>query len=161
MAEIVLKSGEIVLIDEADLGLLSDHEWRFCPRSYVYSELYLNGRRARLKMHRLILSAPDGLVVDHKNHNPLDNRRSNLRLCTQRQNTFNRRLYKSNTSGYKGVTWDADRLRWTAHIKYDSSAHKRLGRFKDPVQAAIAYDEAAKKYHGEFAVLNFPNGATA
>jgi len=110
-----------------------------------------------LPMHRQILKVPEGLLVDHINQNGLVNRKANLRPATAAQNIINRAKYKNRNYGskYKGVVWNRRYKYWQAQIKAN---HKLmyLGTFKDEVQAAKAYDEAAKKYHNEFATLNFP-----
>jgi hypothetical protein len=110
-----------------------------------------------ISLHREIMNAPAGLLVDHFNGNTFDNRRANLRLATHAQNTHNRQKTKIKTSSkFIGVCFDKSRGKWTAHIAYENK-HLNLGRFKDEVEAAKVYDEAAKKYHKEFARLNFPN----
>jgi hypothetical protein len=117
--------------------------------------------KARIvSLHREIMNNPDGLLVDHANGDGLDNRRTNLRLATHSQNQFNKRKTKSKTSSrFIGVYFEKRKNRWMARIHYHG---KRiwLGSFKSEFDAAKAYDAAAKKYHGEFARLNFPEAAT-
>ena len=95
----------------------------------------------------------DGFVIDHINHNGLDNRKANLRLATFAQNARNSRM-RRNRSGYKGVCFANDRGKYRAVIWHDNT-RIHLGYFNSPISAALEYDRAAKKYHGEFAVLNF------
>jgi hypothetical protein len=102
-------------------------------------------------MHRVILNAPKGLMVDHINHDTLDNRKENLRIVTNQQNTFNQKL-KNHSSKYKGVTWNSNSEKWCARIRHNKPIY--LGLFKDEKEAGMAYNEGAKKYFGEFALLN-------
>lgn len=105
---------------------------------------------------RIILGAGPGQYVDHVNHNPLDNRRANLRLCSYEQNCWNTRPIGS--SGYKGVCRTVTKtgsVRWRSQIQARGTLY-RLGVYGTAEEAAKAYDEGAKRYHGEFAFLNFP-----
>jgi len=95
----------------------------------------------------------DGYVIDHINRNGLDNRRSNLRFATIAQNAWNSRRRK-NRSGYKGVWYAKDKGRFRAAI-WHNNKREYLGYFNSKIDAALEYDRAAKKYHGDFASLNF------
>lgn len=107
-------------------------------------------------MHRIIADTPCELICDHVNHDGLDNRKQNLRNCTTLQNSRNQRSRKYTTSKYKGVCFNKNRKKWNVKIQIDGSS-KHLGYFTDEIDAARAYDEAAKKYYGEFACLNISN----
>jgi len=113
-------------------------------------------KRKTIMMHRFILNAPRHLVVDHINHNGLDNRKSNLRLCTRAENSRNRRSFNNKSSRYKGVSWDKQRKLFLAAIRCNGKYYN-LGRFKSETAAAKAYDKKTRELFGEFAYLNFPN----
>ena len=113
------------------------------------------GRTKTIFLHREIMNAPKGLLVDHHNGKSLDNRMDNLRLATHSQNMQNRRKRKNTTSQYVGIYFEKRRKKWTAGITVNKKKIW-LGRFDDEKAAARAYDEAARKYHKEFARLNFP-----
>ena len=110
-------------------------------------------------MHQEILKVPKGMVVDHINNDGMDNRSANLRAATKAQNSRNRKKFLksdgSKQSKYKGVSWHKKTHKWEASITFERKSIY-LGIFKNEIDAAKAYDEAAKKYHGQFACLNFP-----
>jgi len=108
-----------------------------------------------VRLHRLIMNAPDGVLVDHRNGDSLDNRRDNLRPATRTQNAYNARKRKNTSSRFIGIHRDKRTGRWKAQIRAQGK-DIWLGRFDSEIDAARAYDAAAKKYHGEFARLNFP-----
>ena len=105
-------------------------------------------------MHRIILMAPPGAQVDHKNGDGLDNRRDNIRSASSAQNQMNKPKNRRSKSPYKGITFDKSTGQWQAQIKAEGQT-RYLGQFPDAILAAKAYDAAATKYFGEFAFLNF------
>ncbi len=105
-------------------------------------------------MHRAILNAPKGLLVDHIDGNGLNNRKSNLRLCTFAQNAHNSRPRRNSSSRYKGVCWHKVKKKWTVSI-YKGGKRTYLGYYDDEIEAALAYDRKATELFGEFAYLNF------
>jgi hypothetical protein len=113
-----------------------------------------------VRLHRLIMNAPKGLLVDHRNGNSLDDRRSNLRLATVSENQCNSRKRKNATSKYRGVCFCKEKQKWLAQI-VKAGKKRFLGYFKSEIEAAKVYDEAARKLHGEFARLNFPEEDSA
>jgi hypothetical protein len=157
--EIPLTKGYVAIVDDDDHEWLSQWRWFALVGSnavYAHRSVRIDGKRRTLRMHRAILGAPKGMGVDHIDHDGLNNTRANLRLCTQSQNLGNQRLRTDGTSAYKGVSWHTQRGKWQAHIKRDDK-HKYLGLFTDEIDAALAYDAAARELFGEFAYLNFPN----
>jgi len=148
-----------VLIDDADRLLVAGFPWRvFLPKGYYGSQRYACAwvGQQHFYMHRLIAGAAQGVQVDHRNGNGLDNRRFNLRITDGTHNQANRGKQRGvNTSEYKGVWWDKGRQRWMAGIHVDGHS-RSLGRFDEEIAAAQAYDEAALEAWGEFARLNFP-----
>jgi len=155
MKEISLSQGYSTIVDDEDYDQLANYKW-YAKKAYksklVYAVRSKNDRHVH--MGRVITNCPSGYVVDHINGNPLDNRRSNLRVCTQGQNTRNLSPYiKPMASQYKGVSWDNEKKRWRGEIHVSGKRHK-LGRFRNEKDAAVAYNLAAQRLHGEFARLN-------
>ncbi|MFC1794103.1 HNH endonuclease [Planctomycetota bacterium] len=157
---IPLTQGKYTIVDQDDFERLNKHKWYAVKSTNTFYAR--RTRRAGKKyvfimMHRDVIHPPENLLVDHINRNGLDNRKSNLRLATCAQNSYNRTYFrKSKSSKYTGVSWNKLRKIWIVVIRYNCK-NKFLGYFKDEIQAAKAYDKAAKKYHGEFASLNFPD----
>jgi hypothetical protein len=154
---IKLTKDKYAIVDVENYEKLSQYDWHLWESgSYnQYAIRYEEGKS--LKIHRVIMNAPVGLVVDHKNGNGLDNRKTNLRITTQAQNQYTRKKYKGKTtSQYKGVHRKSGRKTYCAKIGYKGKSIF-LGYFENELDAAKAYDEAAKKYHGEYARLNFEN----
>lgn len=152
--EIQLTKGVVALVDDEDYEWLNQWNWQ-CMDGYAIRKDTQAANRHAYCMHRVIMDAPPGMEVDHINHNPSDNRRCNLRLCTKNQNNLNRKNKVPNH--YKGIGFEKRKVRnqWYARITIDKR-QINLGYFASPEDAARAYDDAAKKYHGEFACLNFP-----
>lgn len=149
MKRIPLTQGLVALVDDTDFDWLNEIKWTGNRKKYTSYAV-----TKHTKMHRVILNAPDGLEVDHIDGNGLNNQRSNLRLCTHRENQRNRPKNKNNKSGYKGVFWNSRANKWRVGIRVDRK-DIFLGTFFCLIKAAKAYDEAAIKYFGEFAYLNF------
>ena len=172
-----------VLIDEEDWDRVKERFWgatgmrngTFYPKTTVPHpdggmRSIGNGRtrakETRLPLHRFIMNCPEGMEVDHINHNKLDNRKKNLRICTRSENGKNlRKTPGHGTSQFKGVQYSPkastmikERSKpWLAGIGVNGTHHS-LGMFATEEEAAMVYDEASRKHHGEYGVLNFPDG---
>lgn len=149
MAIINLSQNKTALIDDADYEIISQYKWHY---NNGYAKTWHSGKRIR--MHRLILDAQPGQQIDHISGDKLDNRRSNLRICTIKENNRNVSIRKDNTSGYKGVSLDKTTGHWRPSVYVDGKA-KRFGLFKDKHHAALAYDLWCVDLHGEYASTNF------
>jgi AP2 domain-containing protein/HNH endonuclease len=160
MKEIPLTQGKVAIVDDSDYAELMKYKWcahRKKNAWYAVRAIYPGGKYRTVLMHQQLLGFParDGLQVDHKNGDGLDNRRDNLRPATRAQQ---RRSFRTKSplasSKYRGVTWDVRNNRWKAAIKFQYRS-RNLGHFDFEETAARAYDAAAKELFGDFAQLNF------
>jgi hypothetical protein len=154
---IPLTRGEFAVVDPEDYPRLAKHKWyTHTGTATFYATRHKPGSSKKLIwMHREIMGVPDWLLVDHINGNGLDNRKANLRPATKSQNCRNKRICRENKSSkYRGVHWHSRYKKWQASIRVNRKAI-HLGFFHDELQAAKAYDKAARKYHGEFGKPNF------
>lgn len=146
-----------VLIDDADWEEVKKYKWHIGKqpkRKAVYARrnIYLEGKRTPVEI-ALHTQLTGYKMTDHVNGNGLDCRRRNMREATVSQNRHNIGMRKNNTSGYKGVCFEKESQKWVARIQVNNK-NKTIGRYTDITQAALAYNKAAKKYHGKFARLN-------
>lgn len=158
MTTIKLSQGKEAIIDEADYESVSKYKWTYCINKKDGHQFVIHGwakgsGKKNLYLGRYIVDAPDHLEVDHINQNPLDNRRSNLRLATRSQNAANIRKRSDNTTGYKGISFDKSRNKFIV-IFTNKGKQKNLGRFDDIRDAIKVRNEAAKEAFGEFATPN-------
>ncbi len=154
--EIQLTQGLFAKVDAEDAVSVGAFKWRSTIRATgayaVRAVRTSDGRRTCMYMHKFITGYA---ITDHINGDGLDNRRCNLREATRSENMHNMRRPSDNVSGYKGVCWDRRTSSWKSYIRFNGR-YKQLGRFPNPIDAAVAYDMAARKTFGEYAALNFP-----
>ena len=159
---IYLGEGQWTILDREDYYRLRNYKWVAHANGKSGENLYAirfklvsPSKTTLVSMHREIMNPTDDRFVDHKNCNSLDNRRRNLRFATRSENIQNRRKKKNTTSLFIGVHFYKPAGNWRSRITYQGK-RIQLGKFDNEIAAAKAYDEAAKKYYGEFARLNFP-----
>lgn len=162
--KIPLTQGKFALVDDNDYEELSKYKWY---ASEMKKRNWYAGRNRKkhegkdglILMHRFIMKAKKGTQVDHIDGNGLNNQRSNIRICTNSQNQANKKMPRTNKSGYKGVSWFKRDKKWRAKMIFNGK-DIHIGLFKKIEDAAKAYDLAAVKFQGEFAKINFPNKGT-
>jgi len=154
MKKIQLTQGKFALVDDEDFERLNKFSWRTHRNGYAFR--HKSKVNPFILMHRQVMNCPKRKVIDHIDGNGFNNQKENLRICINKQNLCNRGKQKNNTSGYKGVFWlkSGKRLkRWLAQIKLNNKS-KFFGYYDTAEDAALAYNIAAERYHGEFAKLN-------
>ena len=152
--------GYKVQIDEEDYDRVMQHKWHLISQYYINTRgrVYFCGnfrtednKRYRSSLHRYIMKCAyhDGIIIDHINNDPLDNRKANLRKCSPSENMHNMKINKKNTTGYKGVVLVPETGKYRARIRINRKRIS-LGNYDTPEEAYAAYCEGSKKYHGEF-----------
>ncbi|MDR1506551.1 MAG: HNH endonuclease [Treponema sp.] len=139
--EMVITGGKII-IDKEDIAVMLSYGKR-----HISIKNYCALNNKRILLHRILMDVPNNLFIDHKNGNTLDNRKCNLRICTQAQNNKNS---KSRNKSLKDIYWDEKRKKWRVRIDF-SKKRLNIGYYDTAEKAHSAYCKAAKKYHGEFA----------
>ena len=157
MRLIPLTQGQFAQVDDWNNDWLNQWEWFAIKDGNTYyavrDEKKINGKRPRVWMHRVIMGTPQGMEVDHRDHNGLNCLEENMGNCTRGQNQFNKTKKRGCSSQYLGVSYNKK-----GYIRAQISTNKQkfyLGAFKSEVDAARAYDIKAKELFGEFANLNF------
>lgn len=153
MKIIVLTKNKSTIVDDDVYEWASKLKWCFNNNYAVRSSNRIHGKQFQIYLHKEIMNAPKGIQVDHINGDKLDNRKENLRLCTIQENSRNYSLPRHNTSGYKGISWLKRINKWQAQISINNKI-VYIGVYFNKEDAAKAYNEAAIKYHGDFAKLN-------
>jgi|SRR3990167_74362 len=149
MKTIQLTQGKFAIVDDQDYKNLLFCSWSMSGNGDV--QAWING--GMISLHRYLMGKKIGFEIDHVNGNKLDNRRKNLRFCSRHQNSANKNKYSTNTTGFKGVTWEKQINKFAARITFKYK-NITLGRFNTAIEVARAYNKAAVKYFGEFARLN-------
>ena len=152
MKKIKLDKNKYALVDDEDYDLLAKDKWYAHKKVHgegFYARGLRHGTKKLVFMHRIILNTPSQMFTDHIDGNGLNNQKSNLRICTNSQNQYNKGKYKNNKSGYKGVSWSKSNKKWQATMTYNHKVIK-LGLFKSKIAAYKKYCESCKECHGEF-----------
>ncbi len=155
--QIPLTQGKYALVDDDVYEWASQYRWCASNKgntSYAVRNVGNGLVIKRIHLHREIMNAPHGTLVDHINGDGLNCTRANMRLASRSENNRNSCKQINNTSGFKGVYWNKNKNKWHAQIRANNR-RVHIGLFPDIEQAARAYDVAARKYHGEFAKTNF------
>jgi len=155
MKKIKLSRGLFATVDDDQYEKLNAFKWSALKGRYTYYAVRTqHNLKKTILMHRQIMEAAKGTLIDHKNGNGLDNTKENLRFASYAENQHNRRNEPYGKSKYRGIVGREKIKAWQAKIGAKGKYY-HLGYFKEEKEAALAFDKGALKYHGEFAVLNF------
>jgi len=140
-------------IDLDDYDKIKKYHWGIFISKYgafyICTQCKINDKKKKTLLHRYIMGDPKGLIVDHIDGNPLNNRKNNLRICNCEENSQNRAKNKNNTSGHKGICWNTREGKWQAYI-YLCNKYKNLGLYTDFNKAVLVREKAEEQYFGEF-----------
>jgi hypothetical protein len=160
MNQLVIKNTSLVaLVDDSDFARCSIHTWTINDMGYCLSSCAILRQDTRHVYERIYLSryvlgiTDPSVVVDHINRDPLDNRKSNLRICSRAENSLNQKKREGTSSKYKGVTFDKKSSKWRARVVYEKVEY-HLGFFEEEKEAAIAVNNFYAKHKPEFRIFN-------
>lgn len=147
-----------IIVDDDVYLWASKIKWSISSRlghrvGYARTRHSLNGKKIDLFLHRMVMGEPDGMVVDHIDHDPYNCQRSNLRTCTPAQNACNVSPNRTRASKYLGVVWNKKNRIWISQIKHSGKYHY-LGSYISEIDAAVVYNQEAAKLRGQFTTLN-------
>jgi len=143
----------IALVDDEDYEMLNQYKWHLDPFNYALTDFYIDNKKTTKYMHLFIINSSEGFEIDHIDNDGLNNRKGNLRIVTHQQNMMNKRKIKLKTSKYKGVHLHTQNNKWQATIMLNRKSIY-IGLFESEIDAAKAYNKAAKELFGEYANLN-------
>ena len=159
MRVIKLTKGYQTIVDDEDYDSLIKHNWCYADGYAVRGEYthHKNGKTTHktVGIHRYIMNAPNGMEVDHRDGNKLDNRKQNLRICKQADNARNKSKLRNNSSGYIGVSWHKNNKKWGANARLNKKLYC-LGYFSSAFEAAKVRDSFVRVHFNGFGRLNFP-----
>ena len=151
--EIQLTQGKVAIVDDDLFEYLNQFKWHIASGRYAATNMKINGKSKSIYLHRFIMNVSKDMQVDHIDNDKLNNLKTNLRICTHSQNMINRPVYNNSKSKFKGVIFYEKLKKYIARIKFKNKEYY-LGVYTNPIDAARAYNDAALKYHGEFAHIN-------
>lgn len=148
MKKIKLSQNKYALVDNEDFEFLSQWKWHLNNTGYAMRSQHIPGayKHKNILMHRVINKTAEGLQTDHRDHNPLNNQKHNLRTVTLQQNHFNMLTHKNSRSGYRGISWFNQTQKWRVRIMV-SGKEIALGYYYNLKNAVLARKQAEKTYH--------------
>lgn len=152
MQYLKVHSSHLVKVDDEDFERLNKHKWHVEKRGSGLLYVFTRMDNKIISLHRFILKNPHN-PIDHINGDGLDNRKSNLRICSHAENMMNRKIHKNNNSGFKGVYFDSPKKKYRAKIRFHSKFY-HIGYYSSAIEAARAYDTVARNFFKEFARPN-------